>query len=91
MWSFRQSSFAIRSSPQVGFSAAMRRIKQLTSADTGSLPAGLKFQCQNCRKAARCQPIAVAGLTITKALRQSKKRASLEKRKRLVKPCCESR
>lgn len=36
-------------------------------------PTGLDFQRQKRRKAARCQPIKVAGLTITKALRQWKK------------------
>jgi hypothetical protein len=76
--SFSQSSSAIRSSPQARFSAAMRRIKRLTSADTRGRPTGLDFQRQNRRKAARCQPINVAGLTITNALRQSKKRASLD-------------
>ena len=70
------------SSPQVRFSAAIRRIKRLTSADTGGRPTGLDFQRQNRRNAARCQPINVAGLTMTKALRQSKKRASLDKTNR---------
>ena len=78
IWSLSQSSSAIRSSPQVRFSAAIRRIKRLTSADTDGRPTGLDFQRQNRRNAARCQPINVAGLTITKALRQSKKQASLE-------------
>jgi hypothetical protein len=73
IWSFSSSSSAIRSSPQVGFSAAIRRIKCLSSADTCGLPTGLDFQRQNRRKAARCQLISVAGLTITKAFRQSKK------------------
>ena len=77
IWSLSQSSSAIRSSPQVRFSAAIRRIKRLTSPNTGGRPTGFDFQRQNRRNAARCQPINVAGLTITKALRQSKKRASL--------------
>jgi len=47
----------------------MRRIKRLISAFTGGRPTGLDFQRQNRRNAARCQPITVAGLTITKALR----------------------
>src|SRR4051794_12154708 len=68
----------MRCSPQVGFSAAKRRIKSLTSAVTGGLPTGLDFQRQKRRNAWRCQPIKVAGLTISNALRQSNKRASLE-------------
>src|SRR3954465_11535923 len=78
IWSLSQSSSAIRSSPQVRFSAAIRRINRLTSAATGGRPTGLDFQRQNRRNAARCQPINVAGLTMTNALRQSKKRASLD-------------
>jgi hypothetical protein len=73
---------AIRSSPQVRFSAAIRRIKRLTSADIAGLPTGLDFQRHKWRSAARCQPIKVAVLTITKALRQPKKRASLDKTNR---------
>jgi len=78
IWSFSNSSSAIRSSPHVGFSAAIRQIKCLISAFTGGRPTSLDFQRQNRRRAARCQPINVSGLTITKALRQSKKRVSLE-------------
>src|SRR4051812_11099332 len=68
----------MRCSPQVGFSAAKRRIKPLTSAVTGGLPAGLDFQRHNRRNAWRCQPIKVAGLTISNALRQSNQRVSME-------------
>src|SRR5579863_3619015 len=82
IWSLNQSSSAIRSSPQVRFSAAIRPIKRRTSADIGGRPTGLDFQRQKRRNAARCQPTKVAGLTITKALRQSKKRASLDKTNR---------
>src|SRR3954447_19393098 len=64
--------------PQVGFSAAKRRIKSLTSAVTGGLPTGLDFQRQNRRNALRCQLIKVAGFTIINALRQSNQRASLQ-------------
>ncbi len=81
IWSLSQSLSAIRSSPQVRFSAAIRRIKRLTSADTGGRPTGFDFQRQKRRNAARCQPINVTGLTTTKALRQSKKRASLDSTK----------
>jgi hypothetical protein len=80
--SLSQSSSAIRSSPQVRFSAAIRRIKRRTSADIAGRPTGLDFQRQKRRNAVRCHPIKVAGLTITKALRQSKKRASLDKTNR---------
>src|SRR3954466_5988532 len=72
----------MRSSPQVGFSVAIRWIKHRSSAEIGGLPTGLDFQRQNRRKAVRCQPIRVAGFTITKALRQSKRRASFENTKR---------
>src|SRR4051812_30706127 len=68
----------MRCSPQVGFSAAKRRIKPLTSAVTGGLPTGLDFQRHKRRNALRCQPIKVAGLTISNALRQSNQGASLE-------------
>jgi hypothetical protein len=78
MCSFSNSSSAISCSPQVGCSAAKRRIKSLTSAVTGGLPTGLDLQRQNRRNAWRCQPIKVAGLTISNALRQSNHRASLE-------------
>jgi hypothetical protein len=76
--SLSQSSSAIRSSPQVRFSAALRRIKRRTCVDIAGRSTGFDFQRQKRRKAARCQPINVAGLTITKAPRQSKKRASLD-------------
>jgi hypothetical protein len=56
----------------VGFSLAIRRIKAITSRESEGLPTGLDFQRQNILKAARCQPIKVAGLTITSAFRQSK-------------------
>src|SRR4051794_38901112 len=68
----------MRCSPQVGFSAARRRIKFLTSTVTRGLPTGRDFQRQKRRNALRCQPIKVAGLTIISALRQSNQRASLE-------------
>src|SRR3954453_12917123 len=68
----------MRCSPQVGFSAAKRRIKALTSAVTGGLPTGLDFQRQNRRNALRCQPIKVAGFTISNALPHSNQRTSLE-------------
>jgi hypothetical protein len=57
-------------------------IKRRTSAEITGRPIGLDLQRQNRRNAARCQPIRVAGLTITKALRQLKKRASLDRTNR---------
>jgi hypothetical protein len=68
----------MRFSPQVGFSAARRRIKFLTSVVICGLPTRLDFQRQKRRNAARCQLIKVAGFTITNALRQSNQRASFE-------------
>src|ERR1700739_1641371 len=56
IWSLSQSSSAIRSSPQVRFSAAIRRIKHRTSADTAGRPTGFDFQRQKRRNAARCRP-----------------------------------
>src|SRR3569833_2565282 len=76
--SFSNSSSAMRWSPQVGFSAAKRRIKFLISAVTRGLPTGLDFQRQNRRNALRCQQIKEAGFTISSALRQSNQRASLD-------------
>src|SRR6478609_8902343 len=76
--SFSNSSSAIRCCPQVGFSAAKRRIKFLTSAVTRGFPTGLDFQRQQKRNALRCQPIKVAGFTIINALSQSNQRASLD-------------
>ena len=55
---------------------------RLISTDTGGLPIGRDFQRQKWRKAARCQPMNVAGFTMIKALRHGKKRASLESTKR---------
>ena len=63
-------------------SIAMRRINRLNSIGTAGLPAGLDFHRQNRRKAVRCQLISVAGFTMTKASRQSNKRASRDKTKR---------
>jgi hypothetical protein len=78
IWSFNNSSSAMRFCPQLGFSAARRRIKFFTSLVTCGLPSGFDLQRQKRRSAARCQPIKVAGLTITNALRQSNQRASFE-------------
>jgi hypothetical protein len=44
MLSLRESSSAIPSSPPVGFSVAIPRIKPINSAETGGLPTGFAFQ-----------------------------------------------
>ena len=80
--SLSSNSSAIRFSPQLGFSAAIWRITSLKLPDNGGLPTGRDFHRQNRRKAFRCQPIKVTGLTMTKASRQSKKRADVLKVKR---------
>jgi hypothetical protein len=56
--------------------------QRLHSTGAGGLPTDLDFQRQKRRNASRCQLMRVAGLTITKGLRHSKRRASLDKTKR---------
>jgi len=73
--SFRRSSLAMRSSPQVGFSLPMRRIRVCTCAGIGGRP-GRDFRRQNSRQPARCQRIIVSGRTTTRASRQLKNRQS---------------
>jgi hypothetical protein len=57
----------------LGFSAAMRRIKDLTSIQICGRPTALDLQRQRRQTAVRCQPTRVAGLTIINPQRQSKK------------------
>ena len=65
-----------RRGPQVGFSAAIRRIRNLSFTGSGGLPTGLDFQCQKWRKADPCQPIRVPGLrSPTRPASQRGKRA----------------
>ena len=73
--SFNSNSLAIRSSPQIGFSVAMRRISRRSSSGIGGRP-GLDLMRQNRRQPARCQRISVSGRTTTRASRQSKSRES---------------
>ena len=80
--SFNWSSSAMRSSPQVGFPEAIRRIRHLSFTATGGSSTGLDFQRKKWRKADRCQPIRVPGLTITNAARQSKRQARRQSTKR---------
>ena len=58
---------------QSGFSWLMRRISCLTSRERVGLPGRPRrpFHVQNNRKPLRCQAVTVAGLTITRAVRQS--------------------
>ena len=67
--SFTNNSFAIRSSPQSGFSVAIRRMSCRSSSGIGGRPA-LLFQRQKMRQPSRCPPMTVDGRTITIASRQ---------------------
>jgi hypothetical protein len=66
--SFSSNSFAIRSSPQEGFSPAIVRIKCWRSDGIRGRP-DWHFQRQKSRKPLRCQPMKVLGFT-TVVLRQ---------------------
>jgi hypothetical protein len=72
--SFNLNSFAMRSCPQIGLSAAIFRIKFLMSFGTHCLPLGFDFYRQKSRNPLRCQRTNVSGLTTTSALRQSNRR-----------------
>ena len=72
---FSRNSLAILSSPQSGFSVALRRINRRSSSGIRGRP-GLDLQRQNRRQPARCQRINVSGRTTTRALRQSNSRES---------------
>jgi hypothetical protein len=63
----------MRSSPQVGFSIATRRMSLRSSSGMGGRP-GRDFQRHRSRHPARCHRIIVSGRTITRAERQSKSR-----------------
>ena len=60
MPSFRSSSFAICSSPQMGFLLAIFRIRLLRFLGRGGRPILRDFQRQNKRNASRCQRVKVA-------------------------------
>ena len=64
----------MRSSPQEGFSCAIRRISSRRFLGTHGLPRGLDFHRQRRRKPFRCQPRNVSGLTLTKAFCHAKSR-----------------
>ena len=62
---------AMRSSPQVGFSAAISRISCRRSLGKRGLPVGFDFQRQNSRNPLRCHRMSVSGFTFTSAPRHS--------------------
>ena len=66
--SFSFNSLAIRSSPQIGLSAAISRINFRRSLGKRGLPVGLDFQRQNSRKPFRCHRISVSGFTFNSEL-----------------------
>ena len=69
------SSSAIRSSPQVGFSRPNRWMIWRRFGGNEGRPHLRDFHLQKSRNALRCHLRNVAGLTTTRALRQSKNRA----------------
>jgi hypothetical protein len=75
MPSFRVSSLAIRSSPQVAFSRAISQTSSLRFFGSDGRPRFRDFQRQNTRNAVRCHLTNISGLTMTRASRQAKKRA----------------
>jgi len=76
MPNFSDSSLAIRSSPHVGFSRAIRNTKSRRSFGSGGRPPLRDFHRQKILTAVRCHPTKVSGFTITNASRQSKNFAS---------------
>jgi len=68
---FNISSFAIRSSPQVGFSRSIFRISILIFFGRAGRPEGRDFHRQKRRNAWRCHRKKVSGLTIISASRQA--------------------
>ena len=71
--SFRRSSSARRSSPQVGFARAMATISRCRSTGMVGRP-GRDFPRQNSRQPWRCHRISVSGLTTVRSARQSRNR-----------------
>src|SRR6478672_12422738 len=72
--SFSFNSLAMRSSPQVGFSAAISGINCRRCLGKHGLPVGFDFQRQNSRNPLRCQRMSVSGFTFTSASRHLKTR-----------------
>src|ERR1043166_8783074 len=77
--SLSESSSAIRSSPQLGFSCAIFTMSVRRFLGSGGRPACRDLQRQNRRNPARCQRTNVSGLTIARALAQGKNRLSITK------------
>ena len=76
MPSFNFNSLAMRSSPQVPFARAISMINaRMFDGSAGRPCFFLDFHRQKARKAVRCQPMNVSGLTTTNAPRQLKNRA----------------
>src|SRR5688572_29360194 len=73
--SLSNSSLAMRSWPQVGFSRAIRRMRACRYFGKAGRP-DFDLQRQNQRKPRRCQRVNVSGVTIVKAERQSNQRES---------------
>ena len=71
--SFSRSSLAMSTSPQVGFSLPMRRIRDCACFGIGGRP-GRDFSRQHGRQPARCQRIIVSARTTTSASRQLQNR-----------------
>lgn len=68
--SFKSSSSAIRSSPQVGFARAIATISRRRPTRIGGLP-DRDFHRQKSRQPWRCHPMSVSGLTTVSIERQS--------------------
>src|SRR5215831_15229469 len=75
--SFSFNSLAMRSSPQVTFSAANCRINCRRFFGKPGLPVGFDFQRQNSRNPLRCQRMSVSAWTFTSAPRQGNMRLSV--------------
>src|SRR5215831_11637545 len=75
--SFTSNSLAMRSSPQLTFSAAICRINCRRFFGKQGLAGGFDFQCQNSRKPLRCQRMRVSAWTFTSPLRHGNMRLSV--------------
>jgi hypothetical protein len=73
---FSDSSFAILSSPHVGFSRAIWQISSRRFFGSAGRPGLCDFHRQNILNAVRCHPTNVSGFTIASAPRQPKNLAS---------------
>ena len=76
----------MRGAPQVGFSAAMRKINSRTCGEAGLLPTrlrALEISRQYKRKPARCHRTTVSGVTMIRDCfhRGQKRRATIQNRR----------